>query len=472
MVFSSLIFLYLFLPAVVLCYFLIPARHRIAVLLFFSLIFYAFGEPAYLLIMLVSITANFLFGAAVGKTKDSSPKKAKAIVAFSVIFNLALLCFFKYTDFFIENLAMLPLLSGKLKALGIALPLGISFYTFQSMSYTIDVYRGDAEVQKSFAKFATYVSFFPQLIAGPIVRYKTIAAQLDGREESWEKRRSGLVRFIIGLSKKVLLANSFGQLWDMFSALAPAERSMAGAWLGAIAFTLQIYFDFGGYSDMAIGLGRIFGFSFSENFNYPYISKSITEFWGKRWHVSLGTWFKEYLYIPLGGNRRGIPRHILNICIVWLLTGFWHGASWNFVLWGAYYALLLIIEKYFLLKWLKRLPDWISVIYSLFFVILGWVIFSLNSMSDIAGYMQSMFSAGNAGFMNDTVRYILSGWTPLLLVGALASTPVCASLMQRLKERSLRFYTAAEAVLCLLSLIVCTAYIVDASYNPFLYFRF
>ena len=472
MVFSSLIFLYLFLPAVLLLYFLLLERCRIAVLLAFSLVFYGFGEPAYLVIMLASITANFIFGAYIGKNKLSSPHKTKIVLALSVALNLAVLCFFKYTDFFIENIALLPGLTGKLRPLGIALPLGISLYTFQSMSYAIDVYRDDAQVQKSCTKFALYVSFFPQLIAGPIVRYKTIAAQLDSREENWEKRRSGLVRFMVGLAKKVLLANSFGQLWDFFSAMPAGERSLLGAWLGAAAFTMQIYFDFGGYSDMAIGLGRLFGFSFSENFQYPYLSKSITEFWGKRWHISLGTWFKEYLYIPLGGNRCTIPRHIFNLCIVWLLTGFWHGASWNFVLWGAYYAVLLVLEKYLLLKWLKRAPAWLSTLYSLFFVMIGWVIFSLNSFAEIAAYMRSMFVFAAPGFIDDTVRYVLSGWTPLLLIGVAACTPAGAMLMRRLRVRSERIYTLAEAVLCVAALVVCTAYIVDANYNPFLYFRF
>ncbi len=472
MVFSSLIFLYLFLPAVLLLYFFVKPKYRLAVLLVYSLLFYGFGEPALLVVMIASILSNYMFGASVARLKEREPDKARLIVAISVAFNLGVLCFFKYTDFFIENLTRIPWLASRLHPLGIALPLGISFYTFQSMSYTIDVYRGDAKVQKSLTKFALYVSFFPQLIAGPIVRYKTIAAQLESREENWEKRRSGLIRFMVGLSKKVLLANSFGQLWDFFSALPAGERSIGGAWLGAIAFTLQIYFDFGGYSDMAIGLGRIFGFSFSENFHYPYMSRSITEFWGKRWHISLGTWFREYLYIPLGGNRCPIPRHILNICIVWLLTGFWHGASWNFVLWGAYYALLLVFEKYFLLKYLKRAPSWLSIAYSLFFVILGWVIFSLNSFGEIASYMRSMFVCGAAGWLGDTLRYTLLGWTPILLVGMIACTPIAATLMQKLKCKSARMYDVAETVLCALALVICTAYIVDANYNPFLYFRF
>ncbi len=472
MVFSSLIFLYLFLPSVLICYFLTPARYRIAVLLFFSLLFYGFGEPVYLLIMLLSILVNFYFGAAVGKIKAYAPQKAKLYLIFSIVFNLGLLCFFKYTDFFIENLALLPGLKGRISPLGIALPLGISFYTFQSMSYAIDVYRNDAPVQKSLTKFATYVSFFPQLIAGPIVRYKTIADQLESREENWEKRRSGLIRFMIGLSKKVLLANAFGQLWDKFSMLPIEGRSVLGAWLGAIAFSLQIYFDFGGYSDMAIGLGRLFGFSFAENFDYPYTTKSITEFWGKRWHISLGTWFKEYLYIPLGGNRCSIPRHILNLSIVWLLTGFWHGASWNFVLWGAYYAVLLILEKYFLLNWLKKIPSWIASVYSLFFVVLGWVIFANDSLSGVLSYMRSMFVCTAAGLVDQSVLYCLNGWTPLFLVGFLACTPLAAKVMKRIAIKYKRIYPALEIVLCLLALVICTAYIVDASYNPFLYFRF
>lgn len=472
MVFSSLVFLYIFLPAVLLCYFLCPARYRLIVLLLFSLAFYGFGEPLYLAVMLLSITANYFFGARVGRLRVQAPDKAKRLVGWSVAFNLLVLCFFKYTDFFIENLALLPIWQGRLRPLGVALPLGISFYTFQSMSYAIDVYRGDADVQKSYTKFALYVSLFPQLIAGPIVRYKTIAEQLDARRENIEKFRSGVVCFMIGLAKKVLLANAFGQLWETFSALPDGSRSVMGAWIGILAYTFQIYFDFGGYSDMAIGLGRMFGFDFQINFNYPYLSRSVTEFWGRRWHISLGTWFKEYLYIPLGGNRCSVPRHILNLAIVWLLTGFWHGASWNFVLWGAYYALLLIVEKYGLRGVLDKLPKALTVLYTFFLVMMGWVIFALPSLSAIGGYLSSLFCVREAGLIDDAARYALKQWLPLLTVGFVACTPLCRDGFRRLKACLPRLYEVSEAVLCLLGLILCTAYIVDASYNPFLYFRF
>ncbi len=472
MVFSSLVFLYGFLPAVLLCYFLCPPRYRVLVLLLFSLFFYGFGEPLYLAVMLLSITANYLFGAQVGRLRERAPEKAKRLVGWSVVFNLLVLCFFKYTDFFIENLALLPVWQGRLRPLGVALPLGISFYTFQSMSYAVDVYRGDAAVQKNYTKFALYVALFPQLIAGPIVRYKTIAEQLDARSENAEKFRSGVVCFMIGLSKKVLLANAFGQLWNTFSDLPVSGRSVMGAWLGILAYTFQIYFDFGGYSDMAIGLGRMFGFDFQINFNYPYLSKSVTEFWGRRWHISLGTWFKEYLYIPLGGNRCSIPRHIFNLAVVWLLTGFWHGASWNFVLWGAYYAVLLILEKYCLRRVLDKLPKALSVLYTFFLVMMGWVIFALPSLQSIAGYVSSLFCAHEAGLVDDAARYALSQWLPLLAVGVIACTPLCRDAFRAFKARMPRVYAVSEAVLCLVGLLLCTAYIVDASYNPFLYFRF
>lgn len=469
MVFSSLVFLYLFLPAVLLCYFLCPKKHRLFVLLLFSLLFYGFGEPKYLAVMLLSIAANYGFGAAVGRFRDTDRVQAKRLVAVSVVFNLLLLCFFKYTDFFLENLSLLPGLSG-IRPLSIVLPIGISFYTFQSMSYPIDVYRHDAPPQKSFVKFALYVALFPQLIAGPIVRYKTIADQLDVRTESMQKLESGVVTFIIGLSKKVLLANAFGQLWDVFR--LAGTRSVVGAWIGIVAFALQIYFDFGGYSDMAIGLGRMFGFSFQLNFRYPYLSRSITEFWSERWHISLGTWFREYVYIPLGGNRCALPRRMFNLAVVWLLTGFWHGASWNFILWGAYYAVLLIIEKQFLLRYLKRAPAFVSTLYTLFAVLIGWVLFALTDMGDIAAYLCSLFGAGGAGLIDEAAHYALSGWLPMLAVGCIACTPLAANLFSRFALRRPRVARAAGAVLCLLALLLCTAYIVEASYNPFLYFRF
>jgi len=472
MVFSSLVFLFIFLPAVLICYFLCPKRYRIQVLLIFSLLFYGWGEPLYLIVMLFSIGMNFLFGALVGKWRDTKRKKAKGIVVISVIFNLLLLGFFKYMDFFLENLALIPAFSSWAKPLGAVLPIGISFYTFQSMSYAIDIYRYDADVQRSFSKFATYVSFFPQLIAGPIVRYKTIADQLESRKESIEIFRSGVVRFVIGLSKKVLLANAFGQLWEAFSTLAPAARSVSGAWIGIIAFTLQIYFDFGGYSDMAIGLGRMFGFELQMNFNYPYQSRSVSEFWAKRWHVSLGTWFREYLYFPLGGNRCSVSRNMLNLAIVWLLTGFWHGASWNFLLWGAYYAVILILEKRFLLKVLDRLPKWISTVYTLFLVVIGWVLFANTDLADMGAYLGNLFGIGCAGAVDDFAIYSLLGWLPMLVIGFFACTPAAAKLMNRFREKAPRAYPIVEAVLCLLALVLCTAYIVDASYNPFLYFRF
>lgn len=470
MVFSSIVFLFLFLPLVLFLYYICPKKFRNVVLLIFSLIFYGWGEPLYLVIMIGSIVANFIFGAVVGKYRDIDRTKAKIFVALSVVFNLGVLGFFKYANFFIENVSNAFGIEPNL--LAVALPIGISFYTFQSMSYAIDIYRHDVDVNKSIVNFATYVSLFPQLIAGPIIRYKTIAQQLSTRVESMSMFSSGVVRFTIGLAKKVLLANAFGQLWEMYSALPAGERSLLGAWLGIIGFTLQIYFDFGGYSDMAIGLGRMFGFEFQINFLYPYTSKNISEFWGKRWHISLGTWFKEYLYIPLGGNRRSIPRNYLNIFIVWLLTGFWHGANWNFLIWGVYYAIILIIEKAFLLKWLNRAPRWLTSLYVMFFVIISWVIFACVDLNHGTAYFGNMFGAGNGALINDFTLYQLSGWWPMLIIGIIACTPLAANIWNKIKAKNERVIGVLKPVFVALGLIACTAYIVSATYNPFLYFRF
>ena len=462
MVFSSLLFLFFYLPATLLVYYLVPSKWRNLWLFLVNLVFYGWEEKAYVLLMLFSIAVNYAAGLLVEAHRDRGP----GILAVNAVINLGLLFFFKYYDFLAAGLGRLPFLSF-LHPLGIALPIGISFYTFQNMSYPIDVYRGDARSQRSFLRYGTYVALFPQLIAGPIVRYKDIADQLEGRKETKELFASGVCRFCVGLSKKVLLANSIGALWDTYKAMDPAALSAADAWLGAVAFTFQIYFDFSGYSDMAIGLGRMLGFEFVENFNYPYISKSITEFW-RRWHISLSSWFRDYVYIPLGGNRRGLRRQLLNLLIVWALTGIWHGASWNFLLWGLYYALLLILEKLFLYKRLEKAPAWLGRLYALLLVVVGWVLFSVEDLPACAAYLRSMFFGGS-GLVSGTFLYYLRSFAPSLLVMALASTPLPKMLFSRLPEK---VGLVVKPVLVLASLLLCTAYLVDSTYNPFLYFRF
>ncbi len=462
MVFSSLLFLFFYLPVTLLIYYAVPARWRNLWLFVVNLVFYGWGEPVYVLLMVISIGVNYAAGYLVDRRRD----RGKLILALNAAINLGLLFFFKYYDFLAQSLGSIPFLSF-LHPLGISLPIGISFYTFQNMSYPIDVYRGDARSQRSFIRYGTYVALFPQLIAGPIVRYKDIAQQLDQRRETMEKFSTGVTRFCIGLSKKVLLANNIGALWDVYKAMDPAALSAADAWLGALAFTFQIYFDFSGYSDMAIGLGRMLGFDFVENFNYPYISRSITEFW-RRWHISLSTWFRDYVYIPLGGNRRGKGRQLLNLLIVWTLTGIWHGASWNFLFWGLYYALLLVLEKVFLYDRLQKAPKWIGHIYALVLVIVGWVLFSVEDLSGCMLYLRSMFFGG-AGLCSGTFLYYLRSFAPGLLVMIVAATPLAKTLYRRLPEKLTRIL---NPILVFASLLLCTAYLVDSTYNPFLYFRF
>ena len=368
MVFSSLTFLYAYLPIVLVIYFTVPARFRNLILFFVSLFFYGWGGPVYVFLMIFSIFFNFMFGKGIAKYRDVNQKIAKQYLVLDIVLNLAILGFFKYYDFLIGNLNVIGLTF--LQPLHLELPIGISFYTFQTMSYPIDLYRHDTDPQKKFINFGAYVTMFPQLIAGPIVRYRDIASMLDDRKENYAQFASGVQRFTVGLCKKVLLANSAGTVWKFVTGLAPSETSVLTAWLGILFYAFQIYFDFSGYSDMAIGLGEMFGFEFLENFNYPYISKSITDFW-RRWHMSLSYWFRDYVYIPLGGNRLGLRRQIINILIVWLLTGFWHGASWNFVLWGLFYGFVLIIEKIFLLKNLEKAPGWVCHLYTIVIVLLA-----------------------------------------------------------------------------------------------------
>ncbi|MBC5732975.1 MBOAT family O-acyltransferase [Lawsonibacter hominis] len=467
MVFSSPYFLFLYLPIVLLVYYLTPLKARNAVLLVFNLIFYAWGEPVYILIMFASIAIDYTHGMLVERCKRrGNDRAARRAVASSVIFNLALLFFFKYWAFVAGSLAAIGL--PFMPRLGLSLPIGISFYTFQTMSYTIDVYRGDAGVQKNLINFGTFVTLFPQLIAGPIIKYKDLGDQIDHRPHSPEQFASGVQVFVVGLAKKVLLANNLGLLWDAYKALPAAELTTAGAWLGVAAFTFQLYFDFSGYSDMAVGLGRMLGFEFMRNFNYPYISRSITEFW-RRWHISLGTWFREYLYIPLGGNRVSTPRLFFNLLVVWAATGIWHGASWNFLLWGLYFAALLILEKAFLLKLLDKLPALLRHLYTLFLVAVSWAIFAVEDFSQLGAYLKAMFGLAGGGLTDAAAWYYFRSFLPVLLISAVASTPLAARLWRRLPERSMRLLLP---VLLLAGLVFSTAYLVDATYNPFLYFRF
>ena len=465
MVFSSLPFLFGYLPVVLAVLKLAPLHARNFCFFFVSLIFYGWSEPVYIVIMLISTFVDYYNGRMVDKYRDDR-KKAKRFVWFSVIFNLSLLGFFKYADFFILNLQALGL---PLSPLNLSLPVGISFYTFQTMSYPIDVYRKQAPVQKSVVSFGAYVTLFPQLIAGPIVRYKDIAEQLDHRQETADQFALGVQRFVAGLAKKVLLANSIGALWDTISALPASEMSVAAAWLGIIAFAFQIYFDFSGYSDMAIGLGKMLGFEFLENFNYPYISRSITEFW-RRWHISLSTWFRDYVYIPLGGSRHGRVKQIRNLMIVWLLTGFWHGASWNFMLWGIYFGVILILEKFVLKPILERLPKVLQHGYALVLILLGWVLFAFTDLDAGLTYLKTMFGWGSVSLINARTLFYLRDYGLLLIIMILASTPLGHQLYET-KIRGHR-WEGAMPLLIAAGLILCTAYLVDASYNPFLYFRF
>ncbi len=471
MVFSSLLFLFRFLPLTLLVYYLAPGKIRNFVLFIVSLFFYAWGEPYYMVLILLSTVIDYTAGRLLDRfLRQENRKKARWIVAGSVFLNLSLLGFFKYGDFFLQILsAVTPL---DIEPMDIALPIGISFYTFQTMSYTIDVYRGEAKVQKNFIAFGAYVAMFPQLIAGPIVRYQTVAEELNIRKESLEDFSRGILRFCVGLGKKVLIANQIGLVWDEIGAMRTDTLSTAAAWLGILAFTFQIYFDFSGYSDMAIGLGLMFGFHFPENFNYPYESKSITEFW-RRWHISLGTWFREYVYIPLGGNRRGAARQLFNLLFVWFLTGLWHGAAWNFVIWGIYYGVLLILEKLLLKKWSAKIPSWIKRIYTLFFVVLGWAVFSLPDMADGTGYFKALFAFGEHGLADAYSGYVLYSNAAVFIIAIVGSTSLFAKLFGiRLFPEGTKRRDVGELVFSMVTLALSVAFLVNGAYNPFLYLRF
>lgn len=473
MVFSSLVFLFIFLPVTLLIYFLSPRKIKNIVLLMASLIFYAWGEPVYIFLMLFSSVVDYIHGLLIEKFRDND-RKAKLVVLSSVIINLGLLSFFKYSGFLIENINYL--IGTNLISPDLPLPIGISFYTFQTMSYTIDVYRREAPVQKSPIALATYVTLFPQLIAGPIVRYQTVAKQINNRKVTLDKFAEGIQRFVLGLGKKVLLANNIGMLWSTIQNTSINDLTVMTAWLGIIAFSFQIYFDFSGYSNMAIGLGKMFGFDFLENFNYPYVSQSITEFW-RRWHMSLGTWFKDYVYIPLGGNKVSRVKIYRNLFIVWFLTGLWHGASWNFVAWGLYFGIIIAIEKAGLLRLLKNTWKPLRHIYVIFLLLIGWVLFVFDDLSIGTSYLKVMFGLNNANLFDTQFLYYLYNYIVLLTALVIGSTPLVKKIhtkaVERLEGVQKVFYeNFAIAFIFFGVLFLSTAYLVDATYNPFLYFRF
>ena len=463
MLFTSISLLYYFLPIVLILYFTLPKKCRNVVLFFASLFFYYYGEPKYIILMLAEILVAYIGGLLINKYKK------KSIMVVTVGIHIALLCIFKYTDFIISNVNSVT--GANIQLLRLALPIGISFYTFQILSYVIDVYKGKVNVQKNPIRLATYVMLFPQLIAGPIVRYETVEEELGNRKTTIEDFSYGVRRFVIGLGKKVLIANMLGELCEKFG--ATDEKSVLFYWIFAISYMLQIYFDFSAYSDMAIGLGRIFGFHFLENFDYPYISKSITEFW-RRWHISLSTWFKDYVYIPLGGNRDGKYKQIRNILIVWLLTGIWHGANWTFLIWGLLFGIILIIEKIFLNKFMEKLPSFIRRIYVLFIVMILFIIFNSDNMSVALTNIKGLFGMNGEVFINDYTLHYLKCYLPLLIIAFLGATPLIKTLIDKLRKNRYvnNIINILEPFFIVMILFVVTSYLIDNSYNPFLYFRF
>ena len=461
MVFSSLNFLYIFLPVTLAVYLLVPYRAKNIVLLISSILFYAWGEPVYVVLMLLNIVFNYIAVLQFEAVSDRRARKRHLVTAIAV--NIMLLGFFKYAGLFVTTVN--SILGTSIVWKELSLPIGISFYTFQALSYVIDAYRGKVNVQHNIIDFATYITMFPQLIAGPIVTYSRIEHQLKKRKISMAQAGAGAERLILGLSKKVILANNLGALYSVIQTMS--DRSVLTAWLGAAAYTLQIYFDFSGYSDMAIGMGKMLGFDFPENFDHPYLSKSITEFW-RKWHMTLSGWFRDYVYIPLGGNRVGAVRHIINILIVWLLTGLWHGAGWNFVLWGLYYGVILIIEKYILIPLCKNIPSVIKHIYTLLLVNFGWVLFSNTDFNEMAVFLGNMLGKGASGFADGTFLYLLKSNLILLVLSVIASGPVLSELLSRISKKK----ALPALIICILLFLICTAFLVYGSYNPFLYFRF
>ncbi len=474
MLFSSVLFLFCFLSLTILLYYICPRgpknTGKNTVLFISSMIFYAWGEPVYILLMLFTILHNYIFAILIGQGKNKGKTKSpKVLLTLSVILNLGVLAFFKYSNFFISNIDSIFGLS--IPLLEIALPIGISFYTFQTMSYTIDVYKGSTVVQYNPINFGAYVTLFPQLIAGPIVQYKTIAEALDNRKNEHFTFASGVKTFTVGLAKKVLIANRVGELWQIISGLESEQMTVLTSWLGIIAFSLQIFFDFSGYSDMAIGLGRMFGFEFNINFDYPYISQSVTEFW-RRWHISLGTWFREYLYIPLGGNRVCRWKFYRNIFVVWFCTGFWHGAGWNFIIWGLYFGILLVIEKTFLLKVLDRIPRVLRHIYLILIIIVSWVFFAIEDMSVCMNYLGNMFFVNGIPLYNDKAIYLLYTNALMILIGIIFSMPLFTGILEKIKNKNPLLYDILCLAGCIFVWFASTASLVSNSYNPFLYFRF
>lgn len=473
MVFSSLEFLLFYLPVTLLLYFLVPPKYlkvRNLVLLITSLVFYGWGEPIYVFLMIFTIVVDYICGYYVHKYLDTDKKKSKTVLIISIVINLGILGFFKYYDFFVTNLRLIPGLQG-LPLLNLSLPIGISFYTFQALSYVLDIYRRDANVQTNIASFGAYVTLFPQLIAGPIVRYQDVDNMLREREENATLFASGVRTFLAGMAKKVFFANIVGQMWETFKVVPADRRTVVGCWIGLICYMFQIYFDFSAYSDMAIGLGKMIGFRFLENFNYPYIAKNITDFW-RRWHMSLSTWFREYVYFPLGGSRVDKQWKVYrNLFIVWFLTGFWHGASWNYILWGLYYFVLLVIEKAFIGDLLKKLPVVFQHLYTLFFVLFGWLLFVFEDLSAGMVWLGNMFGVGTYKFIDMGNVYDLLRNAVFFIVIIIACTPGPKKLFYKLYEKHSIVHIGAFAGGAVI-MVLCIAYLVDSSFNPFLYFRF
>lgn len=467
MVFSSLTFLYFFLPIVLALYFAVPKKAKNIVLFISGFIFYAWGEPFYIIIMIISTLIDYTAGRFMDKYDDRE-KMRTVFLLVSVIMNLSLLAVFKYSSFFITNINLL--FGTSFTDPNLPLPIGISFYTFQSMSYTIDLYMRNIKVQKNIINFTSYVTLFPQLVAGPIVRYEDVANEIDHRTITSSKIAEGIGIFVKGLGKKVILANNIGLVWAQVKAMGYDNISVATAWIGILAFTFQIYYDFSGYSDMAIGLGKMFGFNFPQNFNYPYVSKSISEFW-RRWHITLGSWFRSYVYIPLGGNRKGLPRTVINLLIVWVLTGFWHGASWNFVFWGLYFGILIIIERLGWGKVLAKLPAIVSRLYTFILVVIGWVFFDIDGMKPAFNYLKAMFGS-NGVVIDTTAKYLIGTSLLIFVICIIASTEIIKKIYTKLNSLDGNVIQYAIPVFQLIIMLISTAFLVNATYNPFIYFRF
>ncbi len=470
MLFSSVTFLYAFLPVTLALYFITPKKLKNATLLVASLVFYCFGELKYVSLLLISSISDYIWGLLIEKYRHKGKRVTRWFLLGSILINFGLLGFFKYSDFFITNIN--AVFGTAIPLTGVPLPIGISFYTFQTMSYTIDVYRGNARVQKNLVSFGTFVTLFPQLVAGPIVRYTDIAQELDDRKHSLEMMSSGVRRFVLGLGKKIILANAMGEMCN--DLLAIGDKTVLMYWLYAVAFSLQIYLDFSAYSDMAIGLGRMFGFNFPENFDYPFVSRSITEFW-RRWHMTLGGWFRDYVYFPLGGNRTTTIKWLRNILIVWFVTGIWHGAAWNFIIWGLYFGVLLVVEKLFLGKVLKWCPRFVQHIYTLFAVLVSFVIFSVeNNLSQLLTYLGGLFGGGAIALISPETLYVFDSYLILVVIAVVGSTPLPKGLWAKISNTKIgqRVSVVAEPVTIAVIIILCTALLVDSSFNPFLYFRF